>query len=63
MKKIALFLLAFMLVVVGFSYTARPTVTQKAGGAVVKMKGAAPLSSFSEDETVANNNTPPRSIH
>ena len=59
MKKVALFLLVFMLAVVGVSYTARPTVTPKAEGAVVKMKGAAPLSSFSEGETVVNNNTPP----
>lgn len=63
MKKIALFLLIFMLAVMGFSYTGRPTVTPKAGGAVVKMKGAASLSSFSEGETAVNNNTPPRSIH
>ena len=46
MKKIALFLLVFLMAVVGLSCTAKPAVVAKENGAVAQTKSAAPLSSL-----------------
>lgn len=45
MKKLALFLLVFLMAVVGISCTARPTVVAKDDGVVAQTKSTAPLSS------------------
>lgn len=54
MKKIALFLLVFLMVVVGTSYTPKPTIAPKNEEAVVQLKNTAPLSSFLKDDPIAN---------
>ena len=46
MKKIALFLLVFLMAVVGLSCGAKPTVVAKDNGAVAQTKSAALLSSL-----------------
>ena len=46
MKKFVLFLLIAAMVIVGDSYAAGPVITSTNDGAVVRMKTAAPVSSF-----------------
>lgn len=56
MKKLALFLLAFLMVVAGIFHTTRPTIASKneEGGGILQLKDAAPLSSFLKNDTVVN---------
>lgn len=53
MKKLALFLLAFLMVVVGISCTTKPAVVAKDDGAVAQTKSTAPLSSLPKGDPIA----------
>lgn len=53
MKKLALFLLVFLMAVVGISCTAKPTVVAKDDGAVAQTKSTAPLSSLPRGNPIA----------
>lgn len=58
MKKFVLFLLIAVMVIVGDSYAAGPVITSPNDGAVVRMKTAAPVSSFVKHTPQRENQDP-----